>query len=76
VTALQFQDIASQLLGHTAARLQALERMSSALARLPESSSDDLCSALVAARGMRIASPVGQGRMSEGGIELFQSEGG
>jgi hypothetical protein len=73
VTALQFQDLASQLVGHTAARLEALERMAGELARLPEASMPELCEALAAACSARGASPVGQGRMSEGGIELFQS---
>lgn len=73
VTALQFQDIASQLLAHAAARLRALERMAGVLTRLPDASGEDLCAALAAARGARRTNPVAQGRMAEGGIELFQA---
>lgn len=73
VTALQFHDIASQLLGHAAARLRALERMAGVLTRVPDSSEEDLCAALAVARGARRANPVSQGRMVEGGIELFQA---
>jgi hypothetical protein len=71
VTALQFQDIASQLVGHTAARLEALERMAGALACLPEASPDQLGEALATARGAWRSSAVSQQRLNEGSAELF-----
>lgn len=71
VTALQFQDIASQLVGHAAARLEALERIASELARLGDASPEALSRTLAAAHGDLRASPVGQRRLSEGAVELF-----
>lgn len=71
VTALQFQDIASQLVGHTAGRLETLQRMADALASLPEATPDQLGAALAAARGARRSRSVAQQHMSDGGGELF-----
>lgn len=72
VSALQFQDLASQLLGHAVARLEALERMSRELARLPEAPATEVRAALAAVRAGRRASPVGRHSLQEGGAELFQ----
>lgn len=72
VTALQFQDIASQLVGHTVGRLDSLERLARSLARLPELPAEELGAALALARGAQRASPVGQARMAAGAVELFR----
>jgi hypothetical protein len=70
-TALQFQDIATQLVGHTAARLERLERIAGDLGRLPDATADELGEALAAARGAPHGGPVSQRQMNEGGVELF-----
>lgn len=72
VSALQFQDIASQLARHTAARLEAMDRLASALAGLSDVPAGNWDEALAAARGAQRASPVGQSGLVAGEIELFQ----
>lgn len=71
VTALQFQDIAAQLVGHTAERVEALDRMAGKLERLPDASADDLGKALASARAGRCDNPVSQAQMTHGAVELF-----
>ena len=65
VTALQFHDIASQLIGHAARRIELIERMAGQLERLPGDPGGAL--ACTAQRD----NPVGQVRMTAGTIELF-----
>lgn len=71
ITALQFQDIASQLVGHTAERLDVLDRMAGELVRLPEATVDEMGEALAAARGARRSNSVSQRNLGDGGAELF-----
>jgi len=79
VTALQFQDLSSQLIGHAQVRLEAISEGVHGVAR-SFASATDLDAALAAARE-RVAAlsnldntrfnPVKQESMSSGGIELF-----
>ena len=71
VTALQFQDIAPQLVGHTAERVDALDRMAGKLERLPDASAGELGKALESAQAGRRDSPVKQAQMAHGAVELF-----
>jgi hypothetical protein len=71
VTALQFQDIAAQLLGYTAERVDALDRMAGKLERLPNASADELGKALASAQSGRRDNPVSQAQMAHGTVELF-----
>lgn len=71
ISALQFQDMATQLVGHAAQRISLLEKISESLGRLPEASHDDLSSAVTEILEGRHTSPVEQACMDGGSVELF-----
>lgn len=71
VTALQFQDIASQLLSHAVKRMDLLERMAGQIERLPDIAIEELNEALSLVRAEPGGNPVAQARMNEGTVELF-----
>lgn len=71
VSALQFQDMAQQLAGHAARRIEVLERITGPLARLPDASADELTAAVEGTVHERINGPVEQACMDGGSVELF-----
>jgi methyl-accepting chemotaxis protein len=84
VTALQFQDMTTQLVGHTRLRIEELEAMLTGLAVLPEllnASTDaadpgaavlrQMREGLEAARSRTAKNPVRQEKVDNGEIELF-----
>jgi hypothetical protein len=71
VSALQFQDMATQLLGHAAQRIALLEKISEPLGRLPQVSVAELTQALVGTPAERSSGPVAQACMTGGSVELF-----
>lgn len=71
VSALQFQDMAQQLAGHAARRIEVLERITGPLARLPDASADELGEAVQGTVHERINGPVEQACMDGGSVELF-----
>lgn len=71
VSALQFQDMANQLVGHAVERIELLERVAASLARLPEVSADDLTNEVEATVCARDTGPVEQACMSGGSVDLF-----
>lgn len=71
VSALQFQDMATQLVGHAVDRITMLERMSEPLRRIPDATMDDLLSVIAASSGAVRASAVGQASMAGGSVDLF-----
>lgn len=73
VSALQFQDMAQQLLGHAAKRIEVLERITAPLARLPDASAQDLSVAVQGTVYQRSNGngPVEQACMDGGSVELF-----
>jgi hypothetical protein len=71
VRALQFQDMATQLVGHAVQRITLLERITESLSRLPDASVDDLRAAVVATTCERHAGPVEQACVSGGSVELY-----
>jgi hypothetical protein len=86
-TALQFQDLASQLIGHTSGRLDDMTRIGEEFDRLGASlAAGKTPAAALAETGARLAAcvramlannlrqPVRQRELDEGGIELFQGE--
>ncbi|WP_025039725.1 hypothetical protein [Nitrosospira briensis] len=71
MTALQFHDIASQILAHTRRRIEFLERMAEQLEQLPDTTIKDLDHAIRKACTDRGHNPVGQAVMTVGAVELF-----
>lgn len=71
VSALQFQDMANQLVGHAVKRIELLERVAASLARLPEVSVDDLTNEVEGTVCARDTGPVEQACMSGGSVDLF-----
>ena len=71
VSALQFQDMATQLVGHTVQRIEVLERITQSLGRMPQASVEELTEVLDAAGCTRSSGPVEQASMSNGSVELF-----
>ena len=71
VSALQFQDMANQLVEHAVQRIELLERIAASLARLPHVSADDLTNEVEATVCARSAGPVEQACMSGGSVDLF-----
>lgn len=71
VSALQFQDMANQLVGHAVQRIELLERIAASLARLPEVSADDLTNEVAGTVCARSSGPVEQACMSGGSVDLF-----
>ncbi len=71
VSALQFQDMATQLVGHAAQRIALLEKITEPLGRLPEVSVDELTAAVAATTCERHTGPVEQACMAGGSVELF-----
>lgn len=84
VTALQFQDVTTQLVGHTRARMTELESMMAGLATLPDALElsaggnahgqavlQKMRERVLAARERTSRNPVREGQMDNGGIELF-----
>lgn len=70
ISAMQFQDMAVQLVGHAAQRIALLEKISESLSRMPEASIDELAAAVAATTCGR-RSPVEQACMTGGSVELF-----
>jgi hypothetical protein len=71
ISALQFQDMATQLLGHASQRIALLERISEPLGRLPQVSVVELTQALAGTPAERSSGPVVQACMNGGSVELF-----
>lgn len=71
MSALQFQDMAGQLVGHAAKRIELLERITAPLSRLPEVSMEDLSNAVAGTVYDRDTGPVEQACMSGGSVDLF-----
>jgi hypothetical protein len=71
VSALQFQDMANQLVGHAMQRIALLEKITASLARLPEASTDELTQALASTACARSVGPVEQACMAGGSVDLF-----
>ncbi|MDP2399235.1 MAG: hypothetical protein Q8M53_12890 [Burkholderiales bacterium] len=71
VSALQFQDMATQLVGHAAQRIELLEKIAELLGRLPEVSVDELTAAVADTTCDQHTGPVGQACMTGGSVELF-----
>lgn len=71
ISALQFQDMATQLVGHAAQRITVLEKITQSLGRLPEATVDDLAAAVSDTLRGRHTSPVEQACMAGGSVELF-----
>ena len=71
VSALQFQDMANQLVGHAAQRIELLERIAESLRRLPDVSMEELTDAVEATVCARQDGPVAQACMTGGSVDLF-----
>ncbi len=71
VSALQFQDMANQLVGHAIERIALLEKITESLARLPGVSADELTQALASTACARSVGPVEQACMAGGSVDLF-----
>ena len=71
VSALQFQDMAKQLIGHAVQRIELLEKITESLGRLPEASIEELTAAVAATTCGRRTGPVEQACMTGGSVELF-----
>lgn len=71
VSALQFQDMATQLVGHAAQRIALLEKITESLGRLPEVSIDELTAAVAATNCEHHTGPVEQASVTGGSVELF-----
>jgi len=71
VSALQFQDMATQLVGHAVQRVALLERITQSLGRLPEASVCDLVAAVAETTCGRDTGPVEQACMTGGSVDLF-----
>ena len=71
VTALQFQDLASQLIGHTLARIGEAEQLLGQLAEIDISSAEAVREALEKVRASTHHNPVQQAAMATGDVELF-----
>jgi hypothetical protein len=71
ITALQFYDIASQILAHAGRRIELLERMAGQLGQLPDTTVEELDHVLRNARAARGHNPAGQTFMSVGAVEFF-----
>jgi hypothetical protein len=69
-TALQFHDIATQILAQSLKRIELIEQMTGSLRHLPDGSLDDLTKELVCST-TRGSNPVTQSRMTVGAVELF-----
>jgi hypothetical protein len=71
ISALQFQDMATQLAGHAARRIALLEKITEPLGRLPRATADELTAAVNATDCGRRGGPVEQACMTGGEVELF-----
>lgn len=71
MSALQFQDMAGQLVGHAVRRIELLERITEPLARFPESSVEELNNVVEGTVYDRDTGPVEQACMSGGSVDLF-----
>jgi hypothetical protein len=71
ISALQFQDMATQLVGHAAQRIAVLEKITQSLGRLPDASVDELAAAVSDTLRGRHTGPVEQACMAGGSVELF-----
>jgi DNA-binding transcriptional regulator YbjK len=71
VSALQFQDMANQLVGHAVQRIELLERIAGSLRRLPDVSVEELTDAVDGTACARPDGPVEQACMSGGSVDLF-----
>ncbi|MGH8762172.1 MAG: hypothetical protein ACREUR_02960 [Nitrosospira sp.] len=71
ITALQFYDIASQILAHAGRRIELLERMAGQLGQLPDTTVEELDHVLRNACEVRGHNPAGQALMTVGAMEFF-----
>lgn len=71
ITALQFYDIASQILAHAGRRIELLERMAGQLGQLPDATVEELDHVLRNACEVRGHNPAGQALMTVGAMEFF-----
>lgn len=71
ITALQFYDIASQILAHAGRRIELLERMAGQLGQLPDTTVEELDHVLRNACAVRGHNPAGQAFMTVGAMEFF-----
>lgn len=71
VSALQFQDMATQLVGHAVQRIELLEKITELLGRLPEVSVEELTAAVTETTCEQHTGPVEQACMTGGSVELF-----
>ena len=71
VTALQFHDMASQIIAQVSHRVDMLEEMGVQVGGLPDASIDELAKALTLACNAPGRNPVAQMRMTVGAVELF-----
>lgn len=71
ITALQFYDIASQILAHAGRRIELLERMAKQLGQLPDTTVEELDHVLRNACAVRGHNPAGQALMTVGAMEFF-----
>lgn len=71
ITALQFYDIASQILAHAGRRIELLERMAGQLGQLPDTTVEELEDVLRNAGAARGHNPAGQAFMTVGAMEFF-----
>lgn len=71
MTALQFHDIASQILAHARRRIEFLERMAEQLEQLPDTTIQELERVIRKACTDRGHNPVGQAVMTIGAVEFF-----
>jgi methyl-accepting chemotaxis protein len=71
VRALQFQDIASQLINHVAGRLDEADRVIALLGERPHAGSADSAALVASLRQATHHNPVNQQDMASGDVELF-----
>ncbi|SEO49992.1 hypothetical protein [Nitrosovibrio sp. Nv6] len=71
ITALQFYDIASQILAHAGRRIELLERLAGQLGQLPDTTVEELEDVLRNACAVRGHNPAGQAFMTVGAMEFF-----
>ena len=71
VSALQFQDMANQLVGHAAQRIELLERIAGSLGRWPDVTVDELTNEVEGTVCARQNGPVEQACMTGGSVDLF-----
>ena len=71
VSALQFPDMATQLIDHVVQRIALLEKITQALGCSPQLSAGEFTAVLAAVAGGQFSAPVEQSCMAGGSVELF-----